>query len=649
MQIGIYKKIISLLVALALTAGLALSLIACSQADGGNGDGDSADNSGNVNAPDSDGGDAEEIPPAEEDYHDKVMRPPYKDYDRATIDFDKMVYSRPNIEAINREIASVTETVSAAQLTYDEQIAAIEALEPHIGHVLTMNSFASLYNYKDSSLSFWCDEVKYFAENYSSLVKTVEELYVAAANSPYAERFEAEYFGDGLIEEYRDGGKYTDYAVKLLADEEALVAEYNALSSATVKITFAGETDTLDNILSRYKSKYGENSTEYLGIELQCRMIYAEEIEKISTDIFISLLKVRGLIAEELGYESYADYAYENYSRPYSPEVTSKFLEEIATVVVPVMQSLYTKVFYYYFQRNDISEMPLDVLMNNSYEILGKMNADFADIYAYMLQHGLYDAELYDENRYTGAFTTYLDKYEAPFIFMTANGDATDYSTLMHEFGHFMDAYIADGFGSDLDRAEIFSQALALLSTSYMDDKLSESDIQYLLYDQLFSALDTLIIQGFYARVEQLVYDIPSESLSTEGAAKEATIELLNAAVILAADEFGLNANYYNNISYVLIPHLFTSPLYVSSYCTAIVPALELFFMEREVAGAGVESFYKLIVQNEGEVSLEEALRSVGLSSPFDSGVLRSISDKIHYLVTGSHYYKPETATPLSA
>ena len=252
------------------------------------------------------------------------------------------------------------------------------------------------------------------------------------------------------------------------------------------------------------------------------------------------------------------------------------------------------------------------------------MNADFADIYAYMLQHGLYDAELYDENRYTGAFTTYLDKYEAPFIFMTANGDATDYSTLMHEFGHFMDAYIADGFGSDLDRAEIFSQALALLSTSYMDDKLSESDIQYLLYDQLFSALDTLIIQGFYARVEQLVYDIPSESLSTEGAAKEATIELL-------------------------IPHLFTSPLYVSSYCTAIVPALELFFMEREVAGAGVESFYKLIVQNEGEVSLEEALRSVGLSSPFDPGVLRSISDKIHYLVTGSHYYKPETATPLSA
>lgn len=649
MLIRSYKRIISVLLALALMFSAIASLVSCSRDVNDNGDETQSGGSANQNPPSNDGnGSSETTPPANEDYHDKVMLPPFKDYDRATINFDSMVYSRPNIEAINREITEVTETIKAAAVSYEEQIALIKELEPHIEHVLTMNSFSSLYNYKDSSVAFWRDEVAYFAENYSSLIKTVEDLYVAAANSPHAESFEDDYFGDGLIEEYRDGGKYTDTAVKLLAEEEALIAEFNALSTATVEITFAGETDSLDNVLAKYKAKYGENSTEYLGIEYQCRMLYAEKVERITTDIFISLLTVRRLIAEELGYETYADYAYKNYERPYTPAITTEFLKDIAKDVSPVLQSLYSKVFYYYFQRNDVSELPLDVLINNSYEILGKMDSDFADVYAYMLQHKLYDVELYRENRYEGAFTTYLDKYEAPYLFMSAAGDTTDYATLFHEFGHFIDAYVSDGFGNDLDRSEIFSQALALLSTSYMSDKLSESDIQYLLYDQLFGALDVLVIQGFYARFEELAYSIPIEKLSTKDGEREKTIELLNAAVVMAADEFGLNSNYYNDVSYVLIPHLITSPYYVSSYCVSIIPALELFFMERDESGAGVQAFSALISGGEAE-TLEQMLVAAGLTSPFDDNILRTLMDKIHYLITGAHFYTKDETKPLAA
>ena len=642
---------ISLLLALALLFSSLSLLASCSRdTDDGTADSGSSDNQNNTpdnNSPSN--GDDGDQPPKKEDYHDKVILPPFKDYDRATIDFSAMVYSRPNIAAVNREVGSVTEQIVAAEKSYEEQLSIIEALEPHIEHVLTMNSFASLYNYKDSSVAFWCDEVEFFAENYSSLIKAVEDLYVAAANSPHAERFESDYFGDGLIEEYRDGGRYTDEAVKLLADEEALVAEYNAISSSTVEITFAGETDTLDNILSRYKTKYGEHSTEYLGIEYQCRILYMEKVERMTTDIFISLLKVRQLIADELGYDSYADYAYENYGRPYTPAVTSDFLGDISESVAPVLQSLYSKVFYYYFQKNDVSEIPLDVLINSSYKMLGNMDEDFADIYAYMLQHHLYDVELYSDNRYEGAFTTYLEKYDAPYIFITANGDATDFSTLFHEFGHFIDAYISDGLGNDLDRSEIFSQALALLSTSYMDGTLSESDIRYLLYDQLFGALDVLVIQGFYARVEELVYAIPYEKLSVEEGEREATLTLLNAAVTTAAEEFGLSSDYYSDISYVLIPHLITSPFYVSSYCVSIIPALEMFFMERDEAGSGIAVFSALISGVEEDATLEEALAATGLSSPFEDGILRTLMDKVHYLVTGSHFYTESQNKPLAA
>ena len=657
MLICIYKRIISLALALSMLAAFALFLSSCSKTDDDGASNDGASNDGSVGGPsgDGDGGeggstegdDSDNSDKPSVDYHDKVFVPPYKDYERLTVDFDKMVYSRPNFAAINGKVDEVVTLIREAELTFEEQIARIDALDPDIINVLTMNSFATIYNAKDSSSEFWCAEVDYFAANYSSFLQATEQLYVAAANSPHAERFEDEYFGEGLIEQYRAGGILTDTVVKLIADEESLEAQYNALSSSTVTITFAGETDTLDRILEKYKLKYGENSAEYLGIEAQCLMIFEERVGELCTDIFISLLQVRRLIADELGYESYAQYAYEGYGRDYSPKDTSDFLSDIAEYVVPVLQQLYRYVFYHYFQNAKASDIELDELINGTYEILLTVDEDFADVFAYMLQHDLYDIELGELNRQDGGFTNYLYKYEAPFIFITANGDITDYSTLFHEFGHFLDAYLNDGLGDDLDRSEIFSQALELMSLCYMEEALGEDDAKYLLYNALFSALDVLVFQGFYARIEELVYAIPYESLSTEGDAREATLELLNGAVMRAAEEFGFNSKLYNDISYVFIPHVFIYPFYVSSYCTSIVPALELYFMERDESGAGIEAFTALI--SCGELELDAALGSAGLSSPFDEGVLRAVADKINFIITGSHFYDNEAVAPLAA
>ena len=210
-----------------------------------------------------------------------------------------------------------------------------------------------------------------------------------------------------------------------------------------------------------------------------------------------------------------------------------------------------------------------------------------------------------------------------------AKVNGLNYSTLMHEFGHFADGFINYGEDASIDRQEISSQALELLSLRYMNGILDESDIKYLQYSSMYSALETLLFQGFYARFEELAYAIPYDQISEEA---------LNSAVVLAAYEFGLNTAYVNDITVAFIPHIFLYPFYVQSYCTSLIPALQFYFMEIDEAGSGVEAYKAYIDRNETDYDFEESLESAGLTSPFSENTVQEIVAKIYYEITGSRY-----------
>lgn len=643
MHSRIKKKITALLLALAMLFSVASLLISCyDNGDGGDFDNSSSENGKNDEgdndntSPESGNGDSD-APNEEESYHDKIVVPEYKDYNKSTVNFKEMVYERPAFATVLSSFDTTISMIKENSETYEEQLSAVVALEDGYTDILTMRSFAEIYNSIDSSNSFWNAEHIYISENYPSFAKKVEDLYVCAANSPHAERFEDEYFGAGLIEKYKDGGIFSDNMVKLWADEELLEAEYSALSTATVEITFNKETDTVDSLLKKYKERYGENSREYLAAETSCLQLYEYKLEELSTEIFVSLIQVRKLIADELGHSSYVTYAYESFDRSYTPAEMSAFLDDVSEYVVPVFSILYSFVFYYYFQDAKPADITLDTLINNGYSTLSEVDSGLADIFRFMLQFELYNIEKSDVNRQIGAFTTYLFGYEAPFIFMSADGSISDYSTLYHEFGHFADYFINNGKSADLDRSEVSSQGLEYIMLHYMKDKLSQDDSQYLTYKGLCSALEALIYQGFYARVEELIYALPYDSINVSN---------LNAAVVSAAEQFGLNSEYVNSISFVFIPHTFLYPFYVQSYCTSVIPALELYFMESETALSVYKSF---IDRGDSNMTFEEALTGAGLSSPFSEGTLRDIADAIYYEVTGVHYYNKDnkSAAPL--
>lgn len=562
-----------------------------------------------------------------------IIVPPYKDYERGTIDFANIVYARPSYESTIAEFEELCDLIEANTATYDEQLDAIYALEDDYTEILSMYSLLEVYTSIDASNEEWAAEYEYMSTNYPSLSQAIENLYVSAANSPHAEKFEVDYFGEDLIEEYKDGGIYTDTLVELMASEADLTSEYSALSTATVVVEFKGMTDTVDNILKYYEETYGLDSTEYKGASNATTFLYEAAMEKRSREILVELFKVRRLIADELGHDSYSTYGYETIYHDYTEEQMLDFLTSVSANILPVYVELAynTDKFAPYLNGNaQLQSVNTGTLVNNTYNILADIDPELQEMFAYMLQHKLYDIAPSKENRLDGAFTTYIEKYNAPFIFMSTGKDAMDYMTLFHEFGHFADNYINDHSSTSLDLSEVSSQALEYIAVTRLSNVLDRNSIKYLKTAKLAETCEILLYQGFYSLFEHYAYEIPYDEIS------EAS---LNEAVVRAANKMGLNTEMVNTIDYVMIPHIVEYPFYVQSYCTSAVAAISIFEMEENEAGTGLEAYLKLLDRGENELTFEEYLTNAGIESPFADNRIRELANFIHRYMTGENYF----------
>ncbi len=576
-----------------------------------------------------DNGDADAPPPSDDGEVKKIVVPAYRDYLRETVNFSEIEYKRPDIESISAAFEALANMIDENKLPYDSQLDGITKLEKGYNDILTMAAYSNIRSSSNTQDEYWSGEYEHINTLLPAFSQSVEKLLVAAAGSPHAEKFEKDYFGNGLIKKYKDGGIYTDRAVELMAKEAALEADYLQISTATVKITYLDETETVDNILSTYEKKYGADAPTYKLAYDSCMKLYEDAADLVRTDILVELFKTRRKISDELGLESYAEFAYGNIYHDYSPSDYYDFAEGIADYIVPVYIKLSTYIFNQYSPQED-KEVDRVELINDTYAMLSAADGKLAEIYSYMLQHTLYDIQSESNTRSDGAFTTYLDNYNAPYIFMSCANTVNDYTTLSHEFGHFADSYLNYSDETSLDLSEVSSQALELLALTKFDGILSNEDVEYLVVCEMENALTSLIFQGFYALFEHIAYEIPEDEISRE---------TLNAAVAQAADKIGINSEMLNDIHYVMIPHIFLYPYYVQSYTTSATVALEIYFKELDAEGEGFKSYMELLDRGDDAMSFEEYLEEAGLKSPFEEDILKKLANRIHYELLGSNYF----------
>lgn len=577
-------------------------------------------------------GGGEQIGTDESDVPVEIIIPDSEDFGKGTLSFDKIDYKRPNADALLLKFENTTESVRSGPESFEEQLAAAKDVLGDYSHFLTLYSFITVRHKANIEDSFYRNEYDYLFSAHTSFLKARDDLYVAIADSPYAARFEEEYFGVGHSEKYAIGTRYTDLTVSLLKTEASLEKRYSQLSPATINITSDGIYGSYEAVAAILKERYKDAPEIYDAQMKVATELYENNLRAQKTDVYINLLKVRRMIAESMGYESYADYAYSEIYTAYALEEYEKFLADISDYVIPVYRKLYSHVFMNYFKNNTPTAIDRAHTVNIFANTLMHTNKEIYDAYTFMLHYGLFDFNSENKARYDGSFTLYLNDYQSPVSFVTLSGEITDFTAIASEFGKFLDIFVNLDKESSMDISESTSFGLSLLTLPYLRNHITEKDYKYLLYSEMNKMLLTLIYQGFYAEFEHEAYKL---------SIGEITKDHLNEIVERISAKMSLNSDVYGDLTDILIEDLFLSPFSTQAYTTSATVALEMYFAECAESGSGLNSFMKLINRDTGS-TFDRILYNSGIASPFEDERLKDIVNKIHYTVLGSYFYNSD-------
>ena len=487
--------------------------------------------------------------------------------------FSEMEYIRPDMDAFEQlvlESCRIAETETDADQVMDTVYSFYDAYD----RFYTDYFLADIHYNCDLTDTYWEQEYNYCLENASVVDAGIEELFYALAKSPIREELETdEYFGEGYFDYYDGESVWDEEYLALLEQEAKLQSEYYELFAQAGDVEYYSDA---------YFSKYGTQMAELL----------------------VELIAVRQKIAARAGYDSYPEYAYDYYhARDYTPAEAEAYLEQVgeqlADIYWDVNQSDVWYNAYAYCSQEDTFAYVKTAAEN--------MGGNVKKAFSCLEEGGLYDIS-YSANKMDGAYEVYLWSYQEPFIFMAPYEDQSDKLTFVHEFGHFANDYVCRGSMAGTDVAEVHSQAMEYLSLLYGED--TEDLKAYKMADSLC----TYVEQAAYALFEQRAYELEGDEL---------TVENVTALYKQICTDFGFESWNWDYRDFVIINHFYTNPMYIVSYVVSNDVAFQIYQLELEEDGAGLEVYQQCLESM--ETYLIYFTECYGLESPFADGRLEDV------------------------
>ena len=488
--------------------------------------------------------------------------------------FSDMNYVRPDLERFQANLDAcclAAETERDLQKLLDQ----IYAFYTVFDEICTAQALSMIHYSKNMADAYWEAEYQFCSALDGELTAGLDRLYRALAKSPLRPQLEGEaYFGADFFVAYEGESLYDEAFCAMLAQESQLQNQYLALYATIGQMEQAA---------------FLENHAETLA------------------EVLAQLVILRRQMAEYAGYDSYPEFAYEFYhARDYTPAQTTAYLADIRAELVPLFQQIAEKkpeITLYSCTQTDTYEYVR--------QTANGLGGTFLQAFWLMEQSGLYDIAA-GEEKYAGSFEVYIADYQVPYVFVSPTETEYDKLTFAHEFGHFCNDYASYGGQVGVDVAEVFSQG-----TEYMSLLYGPADAN-LTKLKMLDGLCVYVEQGALASFEQQLYTLAEEELNAQG---------MQALYSRVCTSFGLEGS----MEYVLVPHFYTSPLYVISYVVSNDAALQIYQMEQAATGTGRKCLEESLYTSQGDflAFLEEA----GLKSPFAAGRLAEVKQMLQQIL----------------
>jgi oligoendopeptidase F len=306
-----------------------------------------------------------------------------------------------------------------------------------------------------------------------------------------------------------------------------------------------------------------------------------------------------------MGYDSFPEFAYDFYfSRDYTPEQAEAYLTRVGQVLYDPYVALSNSDAW------DHGYVGCDEIETFHFvkDVASVMGGTPAEAFEVLETNHLYDIA-YGENKFNSSFETYLWTYHQPFVFMNPQLGQMDKLTFGHEFGHFCGDYICGGSYVGTDVAEVQSQTFEYLSLVYGENTAGLT--RYKMADSLC----TYVEQSAYALFEHQVYDLTGDEL---------TVENIQALYARIGEAFGFTSWDWDSRDFVVTPHFFTQPMYVVSYVVSNDVAMQIYQLELEKPGAGLELYEQCLLSQESYIIY--FAEECGPQSPFAENRLEEVA-----------------------
>ena len=160
-----------------------------------------------------------------------------------------------------------------------------------------------------------------------------------------------------------------------------------------------------------------------------------------AAELYLRLTALLRAQAEEAGFDSYSEYAYQaHYAREYGPGDIARLRETVRERLAP----LYVRCVRALDERRppwDDDDVPSgDEILAALAAHMGEVSPELTEAMDFLLRSGFFCVGSGDE-LYDGGFTTTLPAYGAPFLFNRVGTRFDAFQSTVHEFGHFNAAY----------------------------------------------------------------------------------------------------------------------------------------------------------------------------------------------------------------
>lgn len=350
--------------------------------------------------------------------------------------------------------------------------------------------------------------------------------------------------------------------------------------------------------------------------------------------IFDDLMDARFQMAANLDFDSYAELRYLEMGRfDWTPTDAARVRRAIEEHVVPLVEQLQRgQAAHHGTERlhpadSSLRDEPtpklgvdIDGQLRAATQVFDELGASFGGPFRTMVEEGLVDLAA-RPGKSTGAFCTSFPFERMPFICCNSVGTPDDVRTLVHEFGHALQAWHSrdiepvDLRWPTLEACEIHSMSLELLAQQHLAPFFaSPEDLANYERDSHVQAIEFM---PYMAAIDEFQHRIYDERLDRDGraAAWREIAGRFQPGIDWDANE------WYGGARWILQGHLFGAPFYYLDYGLAQLVAWQLWLDSLEDRESAMARYLTLCEQG-GTKPFRQLVLEAGLKDPFDEAVI---------------------------